>query len=59
LRSLRQDKLIAIDGKLVTILNFEALSLLSDFENSYLAKTIHAPRSGASVPDPDWRPRRN
>jgi CRP-like cAMP-binding protein len=59
LRSLRQDKLIAIDGKLVTILDFEALSLLSDFENSYLAKSIHAPRSGASAPNSDWRSRRN
>lgn len=36
IRSLREDKLIAIDGKLVTILDFEGLSLLSDFENSYL-----------------------
>jgi CRP-like cAMP-binding protein len=42
LRSLRQDKLIAIEGKSVTILDFEALSLLSDFENSYLAKSIRA-----------------
>jgi CRP-like cAMP-binding protein len=37
LRELREDKLIALDGRSVTILNFEALSLLSDFENSYLA----------------------
>jgi hypothetical protein len=36
LRSLRQDKLIAVDGRSVTILDFEALSLLSDFEKSYL-----------------------
>ena len=35
-------KLIAIEGKSVTILDFEALSLLSDFENSYLAKSIRA-----------------
>ncbi len=35
-RSLRQDKLIEINGKLVTILDLEALSLLCDFEYSYL-----------------------
>jgi CRP-like cAMP-binding protein len=43
LRSLREDKLVAVDGKRVTILDFEALSLVSDFENSYLgamAQTI-------------------
>jgi CRP-like cAMP-binding protein len=38
LRSLREDKLIAIDGKQVTILDFEALSLMCDFENSYLGE---------------------
>ena len=42
IRSLREDKLIAIDGKVVTILDFEALSLLSDFENSYLGATARA-----------------
>ena len=31
----REDKLIAIDGHSVTILDLEALSLLSDFENSH------------------------
>ncbi len=36
MRSLREDKLIAVEGKQVTILDFEALSLISDFENSYL-----------------------
>lgn len=59
LRSLRQDKLIAIDGKSITIVDFEALSLLSDFENSYLAKNIHAPRQGAGVPKSVWRSPRN
>jgi hypothetical protein len=39
MRSLREDKLITIDGKIVKILDFEALSLLSDFENSYLGAT--------------------
>jgi CRP-like cAMP-binding protein len=44
-RSLREDKLIAIDGKCVTILDFDALSLLSDFDNSYLGETARTLRS--------------
>jgi CRP-like cAMP-binding protein len=36
MRALREDKLIAIDGKCLTIMDFEALSLICDFENSYL-----------------------
>ena len=36
LRSLREDKLIEVDGRSVTIIAFEALSLLSDFERTYL-----------------------
>jgi CRP-like cAMP-binding protein len=40
LRALREDKLIAIKGKRVTILDFEALSLVSDFENSYLGSSV-------------------
>ena len=42
LRCLRQDKLVAVDGKKVTILDFEALSLLSDFENTYLGENARA-----------------
>jgi CRP-like cAMP-binding protein len=42
LRCLRQDKLVAMDGKKVTIVDFEALSLLSDFENSYLGENHRA-----------------
>jgi CRP-like cAMP-binding protein len=42
LRSLREDKLIAISGKLVTILNFDALCQLSDFDSSYLGETARA-----------------
>ena len=42
LRCLRQDKLVAMDGKKVTIVDFEALSLLSDFENSYLGEDARA-----------------
>src|SRR5262249_15770145 len=42
MRSLREDKLIAIDGKRVTILDFEGLSLICDFENSYLGGAARA-----------------
>ena len=42
LRCLRQDKLVAMDGKKVTIVDFEALSLQSDFENSYLGENARA-----------------
>jgi len=38
LRALRHDKLIAMDGKSIIIVDFEALSLLSDFEKSYLGR---------------------
>lgn len=44
LRSLREDKLILMDGKRVTILDFEALSLVSDFDNSYLGETARTLR---------------
>jgi CRP-like cAMP-binding protein len=36
LRALREDGLIAMDARSITILDFEALALLSDFEESYL-----------------------
>jgi len=39
---LRQDKLVEMDGKKVTIVDFEALSLRSDFENSYLGDDARA-----------------
>jgi CRP-like cAMP-binding protein len=42
MRALREDKLIAIDGRIVTLLDFQALALASDFENSYLAATARA-----------------
>ena len=45
LRSLRQDRLIEMSCKCVTILDFDALSLLSDFDNSYLGETARALRS--------------
>jgi CRP-like cAMP-binding protein len=42
MRSLREDRLISVKGKVVTILDFEGLSLISDFENSYLGAAAHA-----------------
>jgi CRP-like cAMP-binding protein len=41
-RLLRDDGLISIEDKAITILDFEALSLLSDFENSYLGESARA-----------------
>lgn len=41
-RLLRDDGLISIADKSITILDFEALSLLSDFENSYLGESARA-----------------
>lgn len=38
LRALREDKLIAMDGRSITIMDFDKLSLLSDFEKSYLGQ---------------------
>jgi CRP-like cAMP-binding protein len=57
LRALREDKLIAMDGHSVTILDFEALSLLSDFENSYLGEAARTLR-GAIGANLDEMPRR-
>jgi hypothetical protein len=42
MRALREDGLIAVIGKVVTVLDFDDLSRLSDFENSYLAATARA-----------------
>lgn len=56
LRSLREDKLIAIDGKRVTILDFDALSLLSDFDNSYLGETARALRGEMMLSKQDSAP---
>jgi CRP-like cAMP-binding protein len=50
LRLLRDDHLIDIVGKRVTISDFEALSLLSDFETSYLGESARAMRAAASLP---------
>jgi len=42
LRSLREDRLIDMGNKRITILDYDALSLLSDFDNSYLGETARA-----------------
>jgi len=42
LRSLRSDGLIDIRSRCVTILDFDALSQLCDFDNSYLGETARA-----------------
>ncbi len=47
LRALRDDKLIAVHGKRVTLLDFGALCRLSDFEESYLGEGAR-PRSELS-----------
>jgi CRP-like cAMP-binding protein len=46
LRALREAGLVAVDRRSVTILDFEALSLMSDFEKSYLAER---PRSAQTA----------
>jgi CRP-like cAMP-binding protein len=43
-RSLRKENLISMRDKSITILDFEALSQLSDFENSYLGESARAVR---------------
>jgi hypothetical protein len=60
MRSLREDKLIAIDDKRVTILDFEGLSLICDFENSYLSAAVHAIGKDMNSPQADAlaRPKR-
>lgn len=46
LRALREDRLIEMSNKSVTILDFDALSLLCDFDHSYLGETARALQSG-------------
>jgi CRP-like cAMP-binding protein len=48
LRSLREDGLIKMSNKSVTILDFDALSMLADFDNSYLGETARALRTEIS-----------
>ena len=59
MRALREDKLIAVDGHSVTILDFEALSLLSDFENSYLGEAARTLRGAARRAKADDMSRRD
>lgn len=44
LRALREDRLIAMDGRSITIVDFDALSALSDFEESYLEGFVDSAR---------------
>ncbi len=46
LRALREDRLIEINNRCVTILDFDALSLLCDFDRSYLGETARGLQSG-------------
>jgi CRP-like cAMP-binding protein len=46
LRALREDHLIEINNRCVTILDFDALSLLCDFDRSYLGETARDLQSG-------------
>ena len=52
LRALREDRLVEIGNKCVTILDFDALSLLCDFDRSYLGETARALRSEVAGQDP-------
>jgi CRP-like cAMP-binding protein len=49
-RALREDKLIALGEKSITILDFEALARVSDFENSYLGENARLLRERLSPP---------
>jgi CRP-like cAMP-binding protein len=46
LRALREDRLIEISNRCVTILDFDALSLACDFDRSYLGDTARDVQSG-------------
>jgi CRP-like cAMP-binding protein len=50
LRSLREDGLIKMSNKCVTILDFDALSLLADFDNSSLRENARALRTEFALP---------
>lgn len=52
LRALREDRLVEIRNKRVTILDFDALSLLCDFDRSYLAETARALQSEMARQNP-------
>ncbi len=48
LRALREDRLIEINNRCVTIVDFDALSLLCDFDRSYLGETARGLQSGTA-----------
>jgi CRP-like cAMP-binding protein len=56
LRSLREDGLLKMSNKCVTILDFDALSLLCDFDNSYLGETARALRTEIASAKPTIYP---
>jgi CRP-like cAMP-binding protein len=56
LRSLREDGLLKMSNKCVTILDFDALSLLCDFDSSYLGETARALRTEISSARPTRYP---
>lgn len=49
LRTLRDDKLIALSGKRVTLRDFDALCRLSDFEQSYLGESVWRRREAVNA----------
>jgi CRP-like cAMP-binding protein len=51
LRALREDRLVAINNKRVTIVDFDALSLICDFDRSYLGETARALQSEVARQD--------
>ncbi|TAK47611.1 MAG: Crp/Fnr family transcriptional regulator [Xanthobacteraceae bacterium] len=59
LRALREDGLIAIEGRRVTILDFEALSLICDFDSSYLGEAARTLRGEMAPSGPAAQPRRH
>jgi CRP-like cAMP-binding protein len=57
-RLLRDDGLIAVDGKSITILDLEALSVVCDFENSYLGESARALRGTTAAVKDGRNPRK-
>jgi CRP-like cAMP-binding protein len=49
LRALREDRLVEINNRCVKIMDFEALSLLCDFDRSYLGETTRDLQSGMAA----------
>src|SRR5262249_13454945 len=51
LRALREDRLIEISNRCVTIVDFDALSLLCDFDRSYLGESARGLQNGMARPN--------